>query len=239
VPARAQQADHVRQVELALRVLRLQLSEDAEERGHLEDIQPGVDLADAPDVVRRVLGLDDGVHAALVVADDAPVRSRIVQDDGEERGCRAALAVDGQETLKGLGPQQGNVAVHDQECPIRVGGERLARDLHGMAGAERGLLAHEGQAPARERGLHGLRLVPHHHRDGFGRRRLDGAQDVLEEGHAQDRVEDLGPPALHARALARGQDDGLHGMRAHRISLAGRCGPAAGRTRGLEVERTD
>ena len=90
-----------------------------------------------------------------------------------------------------------------------MGGEPLARHLHRVAGPQRRLLADEVDAAAGEGGLDRVGLVADDDRDGIGPSGLDRAQHVLEEGHAQRRVQHLGPRALHARAVAGGQDHGL------------------------------
>ena len=90
LPAARSRPDHVGQVVLALRVLRLQLPQDLQQRGHLEGVEAGVDLAHPGLVGGRVLGLHDGAHAARLVAQHPPVRAGIVEVDGEQGGRGAA-----------------------------------------------------------------------------------------------------------------------------------------------------
>ena len=88
-------------------------------------------------------------------------------------------------------------------------------------------------ARARERCLDGRCLVTDHDRHGLGACRRDRPQHVLQQRDAQDRMQHLGPPALHAGSLAGCEDDGLRGSRhgAHQEMLArGPCGPVPSST---------
>src|SRR6185503_14239315 len=66
--------------------------------------------------------------------------------------------------------------------------------------------------------------------DRVGSNRVHGPEHVLEEGHSQDWMQDLGLGALHARALARGEDEGLHGKMRHLkdVSTQARSGLGVG-----------
>jgi hypothetical protein len=128
-----------------------------------------------------------------------------------------------------LRAQQGQVAVHHQQGVIRPGGESFPRHLHGMPGPQRRLLPDERETAPGKSGFHRLRLVPDHHRHRAGAGPGDGAEDMLEHRHAQRRVKDLGPRALHARALSGGENQGLEGGRSHLSILARPGGPTVRR----------
>jgi len=74
---RGEDADRVREVQLALDVVRLEPLERAPELGGAEDVYRGVDLADLPLLGRRVGPFGDADDVAADVADDAAVEPRI------------------------------------------------------------------------------------------------------------------------------------------------------------------
>ena len=104
---------------------------------------------------------------ASTIARTPPVSSRttrpyaagVVEHDGEQGGRRAALPVGREEALQGLRPQEGDVAVDDEERPVGMSGEDLARDLDGVAGPEGRLLPDEREAASGEGRLDRLRLM--------------------------------------------------------------------------------
>ena len=63
------------------------------QRCGLEDVDAGVDLDDGCLVLRRILLLDDALHAAVGVADDAAVAGRVVDDRAQHGRGGTALAV--------------------------------------------------------------------------------------------------------------------------------------------------
>ncbi len=86
--------DHVGEVVLALRVVVVELREEAPERSRRERHETGVDLVHAPLVVGRVLLLDDARDLAAFVANHAAVAGRVVDDRGQERELAVGRVVD-------------------------------------------------------------------------------------------------------------------------------------------------
>ena len=68
---RDRHGDHVGQVVLALRVVRLQRGDPAGERLGRRGHHAGIDLVDAQLLGRRVALLDDAAHVAVRIAQDA------------------------------------------------------------------------------------------------------------------------------------------------------------------------
>ena len=77
--------DDVGEVVLAARVAVVDRLEPAREMLRRRRHHAGVDLADRALLRRRVLVLDDRLHRALGVADDAPVTGRVVELDRQQR----------------------------------------------------------------------------------------------------------------------------------------------------------
>ena len=89
-----------------------------------------------------------------------------------------------------------------------------------MAGAQLRFLDDEPQAwlPG-ERRLDLVALVANHEGDRGRAKCAGGGDDMLDEGHAAERMEHLGPGGLHAGALAGRKDDDVDvRSRAHDVS---------------------
>ena len=183
--------------------------------------------------------LDDPLEGAVLPADD-PAVPRGVVDDGRQDGDRAGRSgahLRVHQGLHALGGEQGHVAVgHDHPLGVPEG---RRRHLQRVTGAQLGLLedelqVHPGEFAARG-GLDLGRPVPHHHHDAVGGQPLGRAEHPAEHGPPAEFMETLGGLALHARALACGEDhDG--GSGGHRGPLgagkAGRWTHCEGRSRG-------
>ncbi len=118
--------DGVREVELALRVVRVELLERAPERGGVEDVVRGVQLLDRPLFGGRVPLLDDARDVSVRVADDAPVGKRHRRREGKKRHVRSVAAVRLDQLLEHLGGDERRVAGDDQDAAVETV-ERAAR----------------------------------------------------------------------------------------------------------------
>ena len=196
-----EEADGVGDVELALRVVRLKSLERAPQLVRAEHVDAGVDLADFELVRRRVAGLDDAGEAAVVVADDSPVRARIRRLEGEDGRGRVRAAMLGEERLDHVRAQRGHVAVQHEHVAVEAV-ERSARSADGVPGAERRLL--DGDRDALER-------VPRVRRgdddDGIRARAGGGRDHPVHEALPEQRMEVLGRGRVHPGPEATGHDD--------------------------------
>ena len=124
---------HVREVQLALRVVGPELVERVEQRLAVERVDPGVDLADLELLGRRVplaaLGLDDLLDVAGLVADHAAVLTGIVELHRGHRRLGLGVLVRLHERGERLGGDQRHVARedHDRRVGVDVGRGRLHR----------------------------------------------------------------------------------------------------------------
>ena len=112
----AHRRQDVGQVQLALGVVGVQAPERVDQRGRVERVDAGVDLADLELLRRRVargLGLGDAQHGAVRVADHAPVGARLVELHRGHRGARTRRLVRLDEALDRVGGEQRDVAVDD------------------------------------------------------------------------------------------------------------------------------
>jgi hypothetical protein len=109
LPAFDQQPHRIREVELALRVHRLDLLERRPQFVSLEDVDGGVHLPDRALSLVGVRMLDDLPQAAVVVADDAAVGARVGRFEGEHGRRHAGAAMFVHELLQQLGAEPGMV----------------------------------------------------------------------------------------------------------------------------------
>ncbi len=178
------------------------------QRGRLEDVHPGVDLGDLRLGIRRVLLLDDALHAAHGIAHDPAIAGR-VRDDGAQNGRRrTACAVRTDEAGQRLVVQERHVAAQDEHIAREVG-YPLEGDLDGSAGArDLVLVDHEDLGRDVEDGVGDeVAFVADDHEDV---RRLQvprGVQHVPEERSTPDAVQHLRQGGLHPGALSCGEDD--------------------------------
>ena len=136
VPGLAQDLDDVGEVVLALGVLGAEPAQRGREEPATEAVDRRVDLVDGELVGIGVGLLDDAVDPALGVAHDAAVAGRIVDPGGQQRGRGVGVAVLGGQPGQGLGPEQRDVARHDDQVVLEVevvgeGGERHADRVAG------------------------------------------------------------------------------------------------------------
>src|SRR5690606_19760659 len=100
-----------------------------------EEVDPRVDLANSAFLFGGVLLLDDPVESAALGTDDASVARRVVEERGEERRCGLGLAVSRDERRQGLGVEERNVTVHDEDVAVEILRKRFDGLLDGTAGA--------------------------------------------------------------------------------------------------------
>jgi len=149
--------------------------------------------------------LDDGADATVRFAHDASVPRRLVEIDGQH-GQRA-FAGDGCQLVQGRRTDQRHVAVQHQHGVI-VGNDGHGLH-HGMTGAQLFRLQNPIDVFVIERRLHQRPAVTIDHVDGFGSKLARGANDVLQQRLARQRLQHLGQVRMHPLALPRGEyDDG-------------------------------
>ncbi|VWX51967.1 conserved hypothetical protein [Micrococcus luteus] len=232
-------AEHVREVLLALHVVRGDLRQGAAQQGRVEGVDAGVDLADRHEgVVPRGLGMGEGVlvlhdplHEALGVADDAAVARGVLEGGGEHGDGVAVRLVVRDEPGEGLRGQQRDVTVGHHDGALEVRGQGGQAQLDGAAGARHVVLVGDRQRVDTQLGRnrldvlgHAGPLVPDHGHEVLRRERPGRRERVAHEGAPPDRVHDLRRRRLHAGALARGQDDhggGTGGRLGHGGSCTG------------------
>src|SRR5438876_532509 len=136
-----ERAERVGYRELALGVVRVQALERRPELLGLEDVDPGVDLAQCELVARGVAGLDDPREPTVAVTDDPAVGARVSGLEGEDGRRRVARAMRVDERADRLGPECRDVPVEDEDVTVEAL-ERRARAADRVAGSER-LLLHD------------------------------------------------------------------------------------------------
>jgi hypothetical protein len=137
----------------------------------------GVDLADLPLRRRGILVLDDALHVAGGIAQDAAVAAGIGQLDRQQRQSFAAARA--RQRGGGVGADQRHVAIEDQ-CGRRGIVQRRQGLLDGVAGAELRLLAREHQPQAGHRGLDQPSLMPGDDHGAGCAQRSAGTQNMLQ-----------------------------------------------------------
>jgi hypothetical protein len=194
-------ADDVGQVELALRVVRLETIEGRPELVGTEDVDGRVALPQLELFRRRVRGLDDGGDGPIGGTNDPSVgtgRRRLEREHG--RGCGFSPMRPDQ-LLEQPGREQRRVAREDEQAACLADG--VACRPHRVARTERAL-------------LHGDRRVPEGitalgRGDDDKRRRLERPcclHHPVDHAPAQNRVQVLRHGGLHARAEPGGHHHG-------------------------------
>jgi hypothetical protein len=199
--------EHLRQVELPLRVVGAQRGQRRAQRLAGEGEDAGVDLADLALGLGRVagaLGLDHAQHAAVVVAHDAPVAARVIEHRARHRRGGAGALVRGDELADRLGAHQRHVAAEDHDgrvigLPVQRGQPRGG----GAAGAVGDLLHGYGHAIGQHRLERARGRVDHD--DPLRARRQRRAHGPEDHRQAADLVQRLGRARAHACALAGGE----------------------------------
>src|SRR5690606_19602320 len=194
--------NHVGEVVLTLGVVAGEFGQGVRQEGTRAGEDAGVDFADRALGVVGVLELDDRLHFAGGVADDAAVGARLVHFQGHQGQPVGSDATD--EVAQGVRADQGHVTVQDQHhifADVRHGLR------HRMAGAE--LLGLFGPDRVRGRDLfaHQLAAVAVDDADTPRVQRPGTVDDVREHRPAGNRVRHLWQLRAHPGALAGGKDD--------------------------------
>ena len=140
-----QDLDHVRQIQLALHVLRLQLLDRRPERVGPEDVDRRVDLADRQLLGTRVGPFCDPENGARAVPDDAPIEAWIGRLGTQDRRRRLLAEVGRDELGEQFRSQERRVAGEDEDVSF-VALERGAGGADRVSGPERVLLDGDGHS---------------------------------------------------------------------------------------------
>ena len=202
--------DRVGQVELALRVPRVELAERVAKRLRVEDVDRRVELADRALLVVRVSLLDDLADAAVLGADDAPVRQRLLRLDREDRDRRAPCPMLRDELLEQAGGDERRGRVeHEHRAGEAV--ERLLRGRDRVAGPARVLLHRDDDAVV----VLVARVGRGDDDDRVGAGRARGLEHPVDDASPEQRMQVLRHGRLHPGAEPAGHDDscevGAHG----------------------------
>ena len=214
----AQGGQDVGQIELALAVW-LQLDEHLAQGIAVEGEDPGVDLVDRQLPRCRVgglLGLDDGLDAALRVADDAAVGRRVLEHHRDHRRGGPPLAVRPDELGDRVRRDQRHVAVQhdDGRARLHLPHARLDRATGAV-----GLRLHRQRDAVRQLALE--RPVRRIDDDDLLRSRLERRRDRPPQQRAPaEVVQDLRRLRAHAGTPACGEDQ--DGEAGHARILRGR-----------------
>ena len=201
----------VGQVELALRVVRIEVRDRTGQHLRIEHIDRGVHFTHGQFALVGVLLLHDLEHIAVGAADDAAVPGRIVEFGRKHGGTVAAHHMVLEQCAERGGVEQRHVGRRDEHRPLQrtVVLQLTHRALHGAAGTGNLILLHD--AHTRVVGARCLRhafgLMAHDHGEGGRAKRGDRRHDTCEERLAGKGVQYLGRRRTHARTFARGQHD--------------------------------
>jgi hypothetical protein len=205
-------ADDVGEIALALRVAVGEPGQCRAQRGRVESVDAGVDLADLQLHLVGVLLLDHRSDGAARVAHDAPVPGGHVEVGGEDRDGVAGALVLGNQGSKRVSGEQRGVAVGHHEGPGEPG--QVAQSaLHRVTRAAL-LVLHDGCRLGCDLGQVRLDLVTPVTDDHDQVLWLEGGRGnhrVMDQAATADGVQHLGDRRLHPGALACGEDD--HGGR--------------------------
>ncbi len=201
----AQQVQGLWEIQLALGVVRGQPRQGTQQRGAVEDVDAGVDLANLKlggGGVPGRLGLDHALDGALRVAHHTPVAAGIVEQGGGHRRGGPRLFVGDDEPGDGPSIDERDIAAENHDGVLTV--EQVDRGAYGAAGPVGDGLDDQLDP----RGQHGLK------RPGGSVDDYDLAGPGLQRGlHGPEQhrppaqlVQDLGRRRAHAGSLAGGED---------------------------------
>ncbi len=205
--ARHQNLDGVGQVVLPADRVLPDPREHPRQRLRREAVDAGVDLADPLLPGGRVLRLDDPAHPAARVAHHAAEVARLGRPEREEDQVETALGPPGDQARQRLARQERSVSRQDEDRAA-LGADRFECPAGGVPRPERRVLEDEVDRATGERSLDGRPVRPDDDGHARGREIRDRVEDRLDERSPADAVQDLGKRRPHARADARGQDDG-------------------------------
>jgi len=211
--------DDVGQVQLPLGVVRHERRQRLAQRRHVGRVDARVDLAHGALLVVAQIAVLAHHHDVAVLAQDAPVAGRVVDDArGErERRRRPALVEGPDHRAQVVAADERDVAVHHEHAH-RLPPDRRQPDARRVARAALLLLHRRAHPLPRERPgeirLEVLAPVADDDDHLSTPRVQGGLHGVVDDGEAGDRVHHLGKRALHSRPLPCRKHDGgrrLHG----------------------------
>ena len=132
-PARAAMRHDVREVQLALRVVRAELGKKREENLRADRVQPRVDLGDGALAGGRVTLLDDAGDLPLRITKDSAIALRLLKEHGHQRDVGILAPMGGEQRLERLATDERHVAVEDQHVAAEAD-EGVGRAGDGMPG---------------------------------------------------------------------------------------------------------
>ena len=197
-----EEAERVGEIELALRVLRLQSLEHGPQLRRREHVDRGVDLAQVELVRRRVGSFDDARQPSRSVAHEPAVRTRIRRLEGEHRRGGALAAMRGHKLTQDVRREQRRVAREHEDVPVGRS-ELRSRRADRIAGAERRLLDRDVET------IEGVRRRGRRDDDDRLRARLlRRRQHPVDDPPAEQRMQVLRRGRPHAGPEPGGHHDG-------------------------------
>ena len=201
------EGDDVGEVVLAARVAIVDRLEPAGEVLRGRRHHAGVDLADRALLRRRVLVLDDRLHRALGVADDAPVAGRVLELDRQQR--KRALTCMPDDRFERFRPRERVGA--EQHERHAVAGQLRQRLREGVPGAERRILQRPAKIGLGKTLAHRVAAMTVDDADAVRRELARRLEHVSEQRPAAQRMQHLGQAGAHALAHTGGKDRDVEG----------------------------
>ena len=210
------ETEHVGQIKFALCIAITQSRQPAAQRCGVGRDHAGVDRADRLLFRRAVLLLDDAVHAAGCIEQDASVAGGIAQLGRQHRELRRRF----DQRLQDRRAQQRHITVQHEHA--RAIGDSRHRELHRMPGAALLGLVHPDEISLiRESGLHLLAAMTV---NDMHLRRIErpcSIEYMREHRPAGEWQQHFGARGFHAFALAGGEDHDMQRSRwAHAATIA-------------------
>ncbi len=212
VPVGAQDLDHVGQVVLVLGVLAANLANVGGEKRAVKGVAAGVALQQVCVLLgRAVLLLDDADDVAVGGLLDAAVAKGVGRGHGEDGGGVAAVAHGVGKRADGRWLDQGQVSVENDDG---AGGDSGGFDCDARCVARTqalGLLDALDVWLLGQVSAHFLGAVAYDNDNPLGSGVARCARDPGDERTVKKLMHNLGVTGLHARTLARSEDDRGHG----------------------------
>ena len=198
----------VGQIELTLRVVVIRFRQRLAQRGDVEHVNTGVDLADLLDLLVRIRLFDNAQNATALFVEHTAVTGRVLTKRGQQR---VALLLG--QSLEGLGRQQRSVAAQDEQTPLFR--EFAQSTGHRIAGAACFGLQRDAPLTA---GIHVATGLVHpgfdriavlraeHDHMLTGAQGIDRAKDVFQQRQSAQIQQRLGPAGTSTGGVATRED---------------------------------